>query len=140
MAALKYYIIESKKQYLEYCDILKDLVFSGNSSKSKSKEREIDLLTLLIETWDREQHPLKALEPIPLLKSLMEDRQMKAKDLVPILGLSKSTISRILNYQISLTRKNIEILAAHFKVRPEAFSQSYDLVSSSNKAKEKALV
>lgn len=129
MAALKYYIIENKEQYLEYCDILKELIFSDG----ESNEREIDLLTLLIETWDREQHPLEALEPIPLLKSLMEDQQMKAKDLAFILGLSKSTISRILNYQIALTRKNAELLAVHFKVRPETFNQYYTLEKKETK-------
>lgn len=127
MNKLKYYVIESKEQYLQYCDLLRELVFSEEAIESEDKEREIDLLALLIETWDRAQHRLEALDPIPLLKSLMKDHQMKAKDLVPILDLSKSTVSRILSCQIALTRKNIEVLSKHFKVHPEAFSAYYEL-------------
>jgi len=138
MSKLKYYIIESKEQYFDYCSILEKLVFSEEDINSRAKEREIDLLTLLIETWDRKHHHIEPMAPISLLKSLMEDHQLKAKDLVPILDLSKSTVSRILSCQIALTRKNIERLAQYFKVFPDAFNAYYELQKPNKRAKSAA--
>jgi len=138
MSKLKYYIIESKEQYFDYCSILEKLVFSEEDINSRAKEREIDLLTLLIETWDRKHHHIEPMAPISLLKSLMEDHQLKAKDLVPILDLSKSTVSRILICQIALTRKNIERLAQYFKVFPDAFNAYYELQKPNKREKSAA--
>lgn len=123
MVALKYYIIESKEQYFEYCKTLKELVFSDD----ESKEREIDLLNLLIEKWDKEHSTLKDLDPIELLKYLMEDHNLKAKDLVVILDLSKGTVSKILNRQAGLSKESVRKLAAHFKLNQEAFNRPYVL-------------
>ena len=53
MQALQYKIIRTETQYDRYCKILEDLL--EKKTKNKSVEEEIDLLTLLIETWD-EQH------------------------------------------------------------------------------------
>jgi len=117
---------------------LEKLVFSEEDINSRAKEREIDLLTLLIETWDRKHHHIEPMAPISLLKSLMEDHQLKAKDLVPILDLSKSTVSRILSCQIALTRKNIERLAQYFKVFPDAFNAYYELQKPNKREKSAA--
>ena len=52
METLKYKIIKSKKQYFEYCDILEQLL--DLKKKGKEIKDEIELLTLLIEKWDKE--------------------------------------------------------------------------------------
>jgi len=125
MAELKYYVIETKEQYYEYCKILEELVFS----EDESKEREIDLLTVLIEKWDKEHTVLNDLDPIDLLKYLMEENQLKAKDLVGILDLSKGTVSKILSRQCGLSKETIRRLSAHFKLNQEAFNREYPLVN-----------
>ena len=51
MEVLKYKVIKSEKQYNEYCKILHDLDFSAK--KTKQINEEIDLLTLLIEKYDK---------------------------------------------------------------------------------------
>ena len=48
---LKYSIIKTEDQYYKYCDVLEELVFNENASN----EDEIELLTLLIEKWDKEK-------------------------------------------------------------------------------------
>ena len=92
---LKYKIIKSKKQYKAYCDLLEQLILQNK----KSEIDEIELLTYLIEKYDEEQYTIPEVDPIQLLKSLMTDHSLKAKDLTIILGLSKGTVSKILNYQ-----------------------------------------
>ena len=97
MAALKYKVIKNKTQYKEYCNMLEALVFAG--SKSRETKDEIDLLTLLIEKWDAEHNTFTEVDPVRLLRSLMDDHNMKAKNMVDLLGISKGDISDILNYK-----------------------------------------
>jgi HTH-type transcriptional regulator/antitoxin HigA len=82
METLKYKIIKSKIQYKEYCKKLEELVMS---SQTKSIKEEVELLTFLIEKYDEEHNTFEELDPIQLIHSLMEDHQLKAKDLVEIL-------------------------------------------------------
>ena len=92
METLKFTIIKNKAQYNKYCDMLEDLVLN------EKDQDEIDLLTLLIEKWDNEHNTIMDSDPIELLKSLIIEHNLKAKDLIDILDLSKGTISKILNY------------------------------------------
>ena len=119
MAALKYKVITSKTQYKEYSNALEDLIFSG--AKDRNTKDEIALLTLLIEKWDAEHNTFEDLDPVQLLRSLMDDHNMKAKDLVDLLEISKGYVSDILNYKKGLSKEVIRKLADYFKVSQEAF-------------------
>jgi len=123
MTALKYKVIKSKTQYREYGNLLGSLFFSG--SKNKGVKEEIALLTLLIEKWDTDHNSFEEVDPIRLLRSLMDDHQMKPKDLVDLLHISKGYVSDILNYKKGLSKDVIRKLAAHFKVSQEAFNRHY---------------
>ena len=130
MAALKYKVITSKTQYKEYSNALEDLLFSG--VKDRNTKDEIALLTLLIERWDADHNTFDDLDPAALLRSLMEDHNMKAKDLVDILEISKGYVSDILNYKKGLSKDVIRKLADHFKLSQEAFNRPYKLVVPEN--------
>ncbi len=129
MESLKYTIIKSREQYDKYCDTLEELVCNEN----KDVKDEIELLTLLIEKWDTENNSLMDSDPIKLLKSLMEENNLKSKDLVEILGLSKGTVSKILNYHKGLSKETIRKLADYFKVSQEIFNRPYRLVNEMNR-------
>mgnify|MGYP000648256657 CR=1 FL=1 len=126
---LKYKIIKSNRQYTKYCKILEELVFKNR----KSDEDEIELITLLIEKWDDENYELPDKDPIQLLKFLMEEHDLLAKDLVKILGLTKGTISKILNYQKGLSKNTIRSLSKYFRLNQEAFNRPYKLKAPINK-------
>lgn len=130
MLILKYKIIKSKAQYNQYCKQLEDLLTSG--SKGKGIQDEIELLTLLIEKWDTEHNSFTELDPIRLLHSLMEERRMKPKDLVDVLGISKGYVSEILNYKKGLSKEVIRKLAECFKISQEAFNRPYKLRVAEN--------
>ena len=130
METLKYKIIKTRKQYDEYCKILEQLL-DGNS-KSKQVEDEVDLLTLLIEKWDEEHNTFSDVDPVSLLKYLMGENKLKPKDLVDILGVSKSLVSEILNYKKGLSKEIIRKLSDHFKLTQNAFNKSYKLVTPLN--------
>ena len=130
MEALKYKIIKSKKQYNAYCEQLETLL--DNNNKSKSIKEEIELLTFLIEKWDNEHNSFDDVDPVQLLKSLMDDRNMKPVSLAELLGVSKGLVSDILNYKKGLSKEIIRKLADTFKLSHEAFNRHYDLVTSVN--------
>ncbi|MDP4265541.1 MAG: helix-turn-helix domain-containing protein [Bacteroidota bacterium] len=93
-----------------------------------SRQENPALLTLLIEKWDAEHNSFREVDPVRLLHSLMEDHNMKAKDLVELLDVSKGYISDILHYKKGLSKEVIRKLAAHFKTSQEAFNRPYKLL------------
>ncbi len=124
---LKYTVIKTESQYFEYCDILEELVFEQEGAEA---QEEIELLTVLIEKWDRENNTFKESDPVEVIKELMEANALKAKDLVETLGISKSTVSKILNYQKGLSKEVIRKLSERFKVSQEVFNRPYELNNS----------
>jgi len=129
METLRYGIIKTKKQYFEYCDILERLV----NKNDKNSQDEIELLELLIEKWDNDFNSLSDLSPVELIKSLMRENELKSKDLALILGLTKGTVSKILNYHKGLSKETIRILSNHFKISQEAFNRPYKLINVVNR-------
>lgn len=130
METLKYKIIKSRKQYNEYCETLEKLLAKG--TKKREVADEVELLTYLIMKWDDEHNTFADLEPIVLLKHLMDEHNLVAKDLVDILGVSKGLVSDILNYKKGLSKDVIRRLSDYFKVSQEAFNRPYKLTLSIN--------
>ena len=130
METLKYKIVKNRRQYDEYCKILERLLDSN--ANSKQSEDEIELLTFLIEKWDQEHNTFSEVDPVSLIKYLMAENKLKSKDLVTILGISKSLVSEILNYKKGLSKEIIRKLSGHFKLTQEAFNKPYKLITPLN--------
>lgn len=125
MKELKYKVITSEKQYDSYCNTLEGLL--AETPQSKRIKEEIDLLTLLIEKWDEEHTIFHKLDPVQLLRSLMEDHRIKAVELAAYLDVSKSLVSDILHYRKGMSKDVIRLLASRFKMSQEAFNRPYEL-------------
>ena len=123
MTELTYKVIKNRTQYKEYCNTLETLIFSV--SKERNIKDEIDLLTVLIEKWDGDHNSFEEADPVQLLRSLMADHKMKLKDLVELLGISKSYVSDMLNYKRSISKTVIRKLTGHFRVSQESFNRPY---------------
>lgn len=120
---IKYRVIDSATQYESYCDILEKLVFS--TKKTPAIQDEINLLTLLIETYDKQTSTFRNLDPVQLLKSLLAEHRMKAADLARKLQVSEGLISDILKYKKGMSKKTIRGIAELFKMQQEAFNRPY---------------
>lgn len=120
---VKYKVIKTDEQYREYCKVLSML-------PPQYAEDEIELLQLLISHWESSIKIPKADDPICLLKILMTENNLKAKDLVNILNLSKGTVSKILNYKKGLSKNSIRKLSQHFKLNQKELNQAYSLFLS----------
>jgi HTH-type transcriptional regulator/antitoxin HigA len=137
MRSLKYKVIKSKAQYRKYAHALEKLLLS-NARDSNTKD-EIDLLTLLIETWDADHNTFDDADPVQILHSLMADYGMKARDLVDILHISKGYVSDILHYKKGLSKDIVRKLAGHFKLSQEAFNRPYKLLENKKSGIKKVI-
>lgn len=135
METLKYTVIKSEDQYNRYCTELESLLDSGEQNQLND---EIDLLTLLIEKYEEENNTFESADPVGLLRSFMEDHDMKPKDLVALLGISKGYVSDILNYKKGMSKAVIRKLSSHFKVNQKAFNRPY-LLSGTKAVKQKSV-
>jgi HTH-type transcriptional regulator / antitoxin HigA len=76
---------------------------------------ELELLLLLVETYEDSAYPIDLPDPIAALRFRMEQEGLKAKDLVPDIG-SKSKVSEVLSGQrpLSLTMIRKLVAGLHF--------------------------
>lgn len=125
MVALLYKIIHTNKQYNQYCNRLEEL--TSKKKRSRADQDEIDLLELLINKYDEENDPLADADPVTLLKSLMKEHQLKAADLARLLNVSEGLVSDMLHYRKGFSKKTIQVLSRHFKLRQDAFNREYAL-------------
>jgi|KBSMisStaDraftv2_1062788.scaffolds.fasta_scaffold960926_2 HTH-type transcriptional regulator/antitoxin HigA len=129
---LKYKVIKTNRQYLQYCRALQLLIQQPARANIRD---EIELLMVLIQQYDEVQEANYEMDPIQLIKSFMKDHKMNATDLVELLGISKGYVSDILNYKKGLSKEVIRKLSGRFKVRQEAFNRPYSLINVNKKSR-----
>ena len=128
-----YTITRSEDQYMVYCNDLEKLTTKYQNTPSDQLLDMIDTITLLIEKYDEEHSQLNEVDPIQLLRSLMDENDLSQKDLAELLHISKGHLSDILNYKKGLSKNVIRLLAERFKVRQSAFNKPYKLALEVNK-------
>ena len=128
-----YTIIRTDEQYMTYCNDLEKMTSEYKVNPSNDLLNMIDTITLLIERYDEEHSQLNEIDPIELLKSLMDNNGLKQKDLAELLQVSKGHLSDVLNYKKGLSKNIIRILSDRFKVSQSAFNNPYKLSVEENK-------
>ena len=79
-----------------------------------------ETLVILIEHYEENNFPVEKKQGVEVLKFLMEQNNLKQKDLVGVLG-GKSTVSEIFNEKRPLNLQHIRVLADKFHVKPATF-------------------
>jgi len=98
------------------------LAVRSPDSLTKGQADYLETLTVLIEAYEAEHAEIDTgnLDPIDLLQTLMEGRQMSASDLGRLLG-NRELGSAILRRERQLSKANMMALAKHFSVSPALF-------------------
>jgi HTH-type transcriptional regulator/antitoxin HigA len=103
-------VIKTEKDYQRALNRL-ELIF--DAKKGSKDGDELELLSLLIDNYEKEKYPIDLPDPIEAIKFRMEQLGYKQKDLAEAIGL-KSHVSEILNRKRKLTldmiRKLHEVL------------------------------
>ena len=79
-----------------------------------------ETLTLLIEHYEEGRYQINEATGVEVVKFLMEQNNLKQKDLVGIIG-EKSSVSEILNGKRPLNLNHIKKLSEKFHIKPATF-------------------
>ena len=79
------------------------------------KKIAAELLTLLIEQYEEQHHPVAPSTPIQVLTELMTAHNLRQRDLVPIFG-TDSIVSEVLHGKRQFTMQHVRDLSERFKV------------------------
>jgi HTH-type transcriptional regulator/antitoxin HigA len=137
MDTLPFKVIKTRKQYFKYCDLVWEMLHF--EKKTKYDEDVIDLLTVLIEKWDDDHSTFTMLDPVEMLRSMMDEHKMKSVDMAKMLDVSTSLVSDILNYRRGFSKDIIRKLSERFKLRQDAFNRPYRLNPPDTPPKKKVV-
>ena len=112
-------VIRTEKENEAYAEILCDLDRRHNALTLAERELA-DLLTLLIEDFETKRYRLPRSKPPDALRFLMEQHELRQKDLVDVFG-TPSIVSEVLSGRRELTTTHIRRLSRRFHVSPELF-------------------
>ncbi len=113
--------IKTEKNYKRALGRLEVIFDSELGSKDGD---ELEILSILIEKYEKEKFPIGMPDPIEAIKFRMEQLGMKQKDLAEVVGL-KSRVSEILNKKRKLTIDMIRKLSKSLSIPTEVLIQDY---------------
>jgi len=111
-------LIRNDEELEEYTAALFRL--TALESPSPSELEAMELLTLLVERYEREHFPVPAADPVSMVRFLIEKQGLTQRDLIPQFG-SESAVSMFLAGRRKLTVGQIQKLAARFGLSAEVF-------------------
>ena len=112
------------KTKLDYDKALERLEIIFDAKKGTKAGDELEILSILIEKYEKEKYPIEMPDPIEAIKFRMEQLGMKQKDLAEYIGF-KSRVSEILNRKRKLTIEMIRNLSQKLNIPSEVLIQSY---------------
>lgn len=119
---MKMKLIKTKKDYQVAINRL-EVIFDA---KPNSKEGdELEVLSMLIDNYEKENYPIDFPDPIEAIKFRMEQLGYNQADLASIIGL-KSRVSEILNKKRKLTLEMIRNLHETLNIPTDVLIQCYD--------------
>ena len=90
------------------------------SNPAPAEIEAIELLTLLVESYERSHYSIPAADPVTLVRSLMEWQGSEEHDLSPEFG-SASAVSMFLSGQRKLDIEQLTKLSARFNLPADVF-------------------
>lgn len=111
-------VIHNEEELEAYTEALFQLTALQNPSTAEAAA--IELLTLLVESYERAQYPVPVADPVSVVQFLMQQQGLAQRDLVTEFG-TESAVSMFLAGQRRLTIKQLQNLSLRFKLPADAF-------------------
>lgn len=118
---MEWKVIKTKSEYRKALQRL-EIVF--DAKKGSKHGDELELLSLLIESYEMKNFPIDLPDPIEAIKFRMEQLGYTQKDLTEIIGL-KSRVSELLNRKRKLTLDMIRKLHEVLGIPTEVLVRDY---------------
>ena len=97
--------IRTEKNYRAALRVVSTLVDQDPSPDSPEGER-LDVLSTLIEAYERKHHPIDLPDPVEAIKFRMDQAGLSVKDLEPMIG-QPNRVYEVLNHKRPLTLRMI---------------------------------
>jgi len=118
---MEWKVIKTGKDYQKALKRLETIFHAKKGSKDGD---ELELLSLLIDNYEKEKNSIDLPDPIEAIKFRMEQLGYKQKDLAAAMGL-KSRVSEILNRKRKLTLDMIRKLNEVLGIPTEVLIREY---------------
>jgi HTH-type transcriptional regulator / antitoxin HigA len=112
-------VIETEREFESMVAQLERLDFPARTLAPEERALQ-ELLSKLVEDYDSRKHPLPSLAPRKLLLFLMEQRELRQRDLIPVFG-SSSVVSSVLNGKREISKAHARKLAGFFGLSTDLF-------------------
>lgn len=89
---------------------------------------KLELIVTLIELYEKRNFPVKNPTPIEAIKFRMEQMNLTAKDLIPLIGC-KSKVSEVLSGKRTLSLNMIRNLSKGLHIPAELLLQEYEAIA-----------
>ncbi len=118
LAKVQPHPIKNDREYNRLVAEVGQLMERGEVKLSREETSLLEMLSILIEDYDRKRYPLPPSRPHKMVAFLLEQRGLEPHDLWPVLG-SKSRVSEILSGKRSISKEHAKKLASFFHVSAE---------------------
>ena len=118
---MKWKVINTEKDYQK---ALKHLEVVFDAKKGSKAGDELELLSMLIDNYERKKYPIDFPDPIEAIRFRMEQLGYKQKDLAEAIGLT-SRVSEILNKKRRLTLEMIRKLNVVLGIPTDVLIRKY---------------
>ena len=115
--------IITEKEYKEATQRFEEIF---DAEKDSTHYREMLLLSLLINEYEKKHFSLPEVDPIEMIKIRMEDFGYTASDLAKEYG-DKGTISKVLNYKQALSLTMIRKFSKLLRIPADALTKEYKI-------------
>lgn len=95
-----------------------------DARKGSKEGVELEVLAILVDTYEKEHFPIGMPDPIEAIKFRMEQLGMKQQDLASAMGF-KSRVSEVLNRKRKLTLDMVRKLSEQLRIPTEVLVQEY---------------
>lgn len=128
---MQFKIIRTEDQYLSYLNEVRALI-SAAPAPGSAEADTLELLTVLIESYENKVYPVEAPDPIDAILFRMQEQGFKQADLIPYFG-TRSRVSEVLGRKRPLTVQMIRALSVGLGMSADTLiGQNYSLASKSD--------
>ena len=96
------------------------LMSKGEDNLSAEENALLELMSRLVEDFEREHYPIPDAAPHEVIAFLMEERRLRQRDLLSIFG-SRGIISEVLSGKRAVSKSQAKKLAEYFHVSTAVF-------------------
>lgn len=118
---MKTKILKTEQEYNEACERIYKLINSSDKpiDPDSPEGEELELLSLLVEKYEQENHSMEAPDPIEAIKFRMEQMNLRQTDIAPFFG-GKTRVSEVLHRKRPLTLRMIVLLNRYLGIPLES--------------------